>query len=175
MHGSIDKHKVIILVGRQLDAEFQMLDRLDKICACFTANALESVSDNFSPPPIRVLEGLLSEFTVEATKTVACRASILELIGQFQNGYQDVSVRRFIQHCREPWRSQLEEKRIAILERINELKIQLAGDSAAVFYSYDFYRRIVNSLIGSAVQETEYCQDGKPVEKNTGKIYERAC
>jgi hypothetical protein len=171
----MNEHKVMVLVGRQLDAESQLLDRLEKICACFTASALESVSDNMSAPPLKKLDLLLKEFTIEANKTVTSRNSVLELIGQIYVGVGEVSVRKFINWCPEPYRSQLEQKRTAIYNRINELRIQFAGDSAAVFYSYEFYRRIINGLIGSPVQEQEYCPDGKSVSKNAGQLYEKAC
>jgi hypothetical protein len=171
----MERNKVLVLVNRQLDAEDQLLDRLEKICACFTANALEAVSDNSSTPQLQLLESLLEEFKSDISNKVKARQATLEMMKRVEPDGQETSIRRFIQMSDEPWRTQLEQKRISIINRIYELKVQLAGDSAAVFYSYDFYRRVVNGLIGSSVQETEYLNDGKSMNGNSGILYEKAC
>ena len=171
----MERNKVLVVVNRQLDAEAQLLNHLEKVCACFTANALEAVSDSTKQPPFQLLESFLEEFKSDITKQLKLRQETLAMIDDVEPDSKRSSIRQFIQRSDEPWRSELENKRVSIINRIYELKVQLAGDSAAVFYSYDFYRRIINALMGSSVQETEYSNDGKSMNQNSGIFCEKAC
>lgn len=170
-----ERNKQVVRVLRQLDAESKMLDNLHSLCNEFTELVAPERMNSREPLDLKPAQDRLAQFVASADPVVKKRAEIMHAINAGRAENDKLSVRSFIQTSPEPVRSEMESRRVRLVDKMHEIKTQVAGDTAVVYYSFDYYRRIVNALVNCVAEEQNYDKAGKSAQPNSGKIIERAC
>ena len=170
-----DRNKQVIRVLRQLDAEAKMLDGLQVLCNEFTEMVAPKKMNSREPLDLQPAQDRLAKFVATAEPVVKKRTEIMRAINAGRPENDQLSVRTFIQSSPQPIRSELENRRVNLVNKMHEIKTQIAGDTAVVYYSFDYYRRIVNALVNCVSEEQNYDQAGKAAQPNSGKLIERSC
>lgn len=171
----VARNKQVVRVLRQLDSEAKMLDNLQQLCNEFTEMVAPERNNTKEPLDLRPAQDRLAKFVATAEPVVKKRAEIIQLINTGRPENERLSVRSFIQSSPQPIRSELENRRVNLVQKMHDIKTQIAGDTAVVYYSFDYYRRIVNALVNCVAEEQNYDQAGKSAQPNSGKLIERAC
>ncbi|MEM9410769.1 MAG: hypothetical protein AAGA30_06620 [Planctomycetota bacterium] len=161
-----------VRVKRQLEKESAVLAALQEVCDAFSKIVVDSTSKSPEPVNLGALQESMNKLTVLATDVQKSRQAVMELI---REGNPEMTIRQFIQQAPSPFRETLEETRRDLIGRVYEAKSQMAGDSSVVFYSFDFYRRIINGFVDRIEEEQNYDQNGKPATTGSGKLIQRAC
>lgn len=169
------RNKQVVRVLRQLDAETKMLESLQQLCNEFTEMVAPEQMNMREPLDLRPAQARLAKFVASAEPVVKKRAEVMQLINAGRPKDDQLTVRRFIQSSPQPIRSELETRRTKLVNKMHDIKTQISGDTAVVYYSFDYYRRIVNALVNCVTEEQNYDQAGKAAQPNSGKLIERAC
>lgn len=151
-----------------------MLEQLTQLCDTFSSVVATSTATTPEPLDLKPAQELLADFIAQSKSVLETRKKTLAAIN-FNRPDDPLSIRQFIRQAPEPLRTQLERKRDKIIERLYAIRSQVASDSAVVFYSFDFYRRIVNGLVNCIAEEQGYDQAGKSTPNPVNKFYQRAC
>ena len=171
----MNQDQINIRIDRHLQAESQLLDELESLCNRFSELTQDFSGSSADPVNFQSTNELLERFSKRASRLKAARQDIMALCNARHQAAENFSIRALIEEVPQPFRQQLEFKRKLLVERMNRIRAQVAGDSALVFYSFDFYRRIVNGLVDCIIEEQNYKSDGTTNTHNSGKLLKRAC
>ncbi len=171
----MDRNKQVVRVLRQLDAEAAMLENLALLCDQFNDIVARTRANFREPVDMQPAQDRLAEFAQMSAPVINNRTRLLQEINSDRGPDNQISIRKFIQRSPEKIRSEMEKRRVGLVNKMHAIQTQMAGDSAVIFYSFDFYRRIVNGLVNCVAEEQNYDQEGKSAQQSSGKLIERAC
>ena len=165
-----------VLVERHLYSELQLLERISEVNRKLTAAWKDNgpvgsqPNDSFNPaigsPDLDEESGQLRQK----------RKKVLEAINRSQpEGHMRLSIRRFIRMTEPTTRVRLENIRLSILNKLNEIRATMIGNQAVFYYSFDFYKRMVSGLLQCDLDESQYRADGQSSGVKPGNLYRKAC
>lgn len=164
-----------IRVLRQLESETQLISSLQKICDRFGEIIAEATGDSPKPLDMQPAEQQLDQFMILARRVTESRQKVLQQINIGNESEDQIGIRQFIRESAGPMGFEMERVRTELVRQMQEIRSQVASDSAVVFYSFDFYRRIINGLVDCIAEEQHYQPDGKSSGQNAGKLIRRVC
>ena len=170
----MNQEKICVCVQRHLQLEMQMLDQMEILC-----NGFSKIVDEISSNPVAepALSGSNQQLLVLARTVegvVGSRQKTLSLINRNSTNTK-LTIRQFIDSTPPGFRDQLRSLRKSLVSRMKELQSRFVADSAVAFYSFDFYRRMINGLINCIEEEKHYTASGKPISQESGQLLKRAC
>jgi len=167
--------KLIVLVERHLQFELQLMDQLDKLNQLLKVTLEAAGSRGMTTLQTAELNITADNLSKQSNELRAKRQETLTAINLGRSNDQpQLSIRQFIQTLDKANESRLETMRISILDRLTEVHATLIGNQAVMFYSYDFYRKMVAGLLNSESDENQYSLTGQSSGMQPGNLYRKA-
>lgn len=171
----IRNSQVSVKVERHLALELSLLDRLDQLNLSMKAALAETGANGLSIDQAESLSLLSDEIALESNQLKKKRLDLVEVINEGRSPDQSrLSIRLFITTLDSVSGARLEAMRQSILDRVMKVQSTMLGHQAVLFYSFDFYRRMVAGLLRNDQEDVQYRVDGQTQGVKPGKFYRRA-
>jgi hypothetical protein len=167
--------KLIVLVERHLQFELRLLEQLDELNQMLKVTLEAAGSRGLTAEQTTQLNLTADNLSKQSDDLRGKRQATLAAINANRNASQPrQSIRQFIQTLDKASGSRLETLRGSILDRLVEVHATLLGNQAVMFYSYDFYRKMVAGLLKSDSDETQYSLTGQSAGVKPGNLFRKA-
>lgn len=171
----MNQEQVCVCVQRHLQLEVQLLDQMESLCIGFSRIVDEISSEPVAEPAIKSSDQQLSVLARAAEKVMGSRQKTLSLINRGSTNTSKRTIRQFIDSAPESFRNQLDNLRNSLVSRTKSLQSRFVADSAVAFYSFDFYRRMINGLVNCIEEEKHYTASGKSISQGSGQLLKKVC
>ena len=171
----LSQQQKIAALHRQLIDELALLSFLGEINDQTTELISTDDKDSQIDATIhQTLELLVQQFESRANQTRGRRKAVLKQLNSGDDSGQELTVRQFIDRCPEPSKEALSKVRMQVINKLQEIKSTIAANQAIVYYSFEFYRRLLNSVMKSEPGEPNYGPDGNKSQPLKGELFGKA-
>lgn len=173
---TIRNSKHIVLIERHLQAELQLLQKLDVMNQTLKAYLESSGSNGLALEQTEHLTTLADELSLLSVQQKQRRSKVLDQINAGRDAkLERLSIKQFIATLGRDDFNRLEILRLNLLDQLTEVHAMLAGNQAVMYYSFDFYQRMVSGFLNQSPQENQYSQKGQKSLVKPGNLYGKAC
>ncbi|QEG23381.1 hypothetical protein [Mariniblastus fucicola] len=172
---AVELPKLIVVVERHLRSELELMDKLDQLNQTVKETLEASGSKGLSPSQTDLLDQMAQDLSQTSAGLKARRTNVLLAVNSLHDGLPTLSIREFIQTLDSASGQRLENLRMKILDRLVEAHATLIGNQAVMFYSFDFYRKMVAGLFNSETDENQYSMTGQASGVKPGNLVRKAC
>jgi hypothetical protein len=172
---NLETSKLIVLIDRHLQSELELLGHLDDLNETLKKALEESGTRGLSPAQTNVLDQKVAAIAEMSREAKQKRQKLLGTINLHQPAeLPPLSIRQFIETLDEVNSKRLESVRLTILDRLHEAHANLLGNQAVMFYSYEFYKRMVSGLLNSDIDTNQYSMKGQTATVKPGELFRKA-
>ena len=173
----LETARLVVMIERHLQAELGLLNELDNLNQTLKHSLESSGSKGMSPEQSGQLHQLAGQLSAQSDSLKIKRMKTLGAINQNRNDNSTpLSIRLFVQSLKnENDRKRLENLRMAILDRLSDVHAMLVGNQAVMFYSYDFYRKMLAGLLNNDLDRNQYSVTGQTTGVKPGNLFGKAC
>jgi thioredoxin-like negative regulator of GroEL len=127
-----------------------------------------------APEQLQAIEPIVRRISQASSEMSQARTGLLQCINATaQTPYQ--SLRDFIRTLPASSRNHLERARLSILESSQRAHAKLVENQTCLFYTLEFHRRYLASLLQSEVSAPSYRPDGQAPEVAPGNLFGKTC
>ena len=173
---NIQISQVSVMLHRHLQAELEQLIQLESIGQAFSKAVEDGGVNGPKLNASQAIASLCEGLEPEAERIRRQRSVILTAINRDRPAdLQPLTIRQFIESTDAETKLMLSQLRLQILDRLSKIQASMLGNQAVMFYSHDFNKRMVSGLTGSAVDESQYGNDGQATGIRPGNIIRKVC
>ncbi len=168
--------RLIVVVERHLQSELGLLEKLDELNQTLKVTLEAAGSRGLAASQTNQLNLMADNLSQRSEELKCKRQKTLSAINSDRGIDQpQLSIREFVQSLDTNNSTRLEKLRMTILDRLIEVHATLVGNQAVMFYSFDFYRKMVAGLLDSDLDDNQYSMNGQASGVKAGNLYRKAC
>ena len=167
--------KLIVMVERHLQNEFEMLEKLDALNLRLKSTLESSGSLGMSKTQTDELNATAESLARQADELKGRRQTVLSAVNATHGNKQtQITIRQFVQTLDQNTATRLEKLRSAILDRLTRVHSTLVSNQAVMFYSHEFYRKMLFGILNTEVDENQYSRSGQSSNLKPGDLFGKA-